>query len=75
MPSEVRQKKIMEKLNRASFCCRRRSGVVRVKLAAPGPTHGSFWVFNAYAFSYILGALFLSFLTGSSTPKTDIKYI
>ena len=26
-----------------------------------------------YAFSYILGALFLSFLTGSSTPKTDIN--
>ena len=35
---------------------------------------GSFWsLMLKYAFSYILGALFPSFLTGSSTPKTNIN--
>ena len=33
--------------------------------------HGSFWIFNAYAFLHILETPFLSFLTSTSTPTAN----
>ena len=69
MPSEARQKKIMEKLNRAQKC----SILGPQNLGSGGALEAFAFLMLKYAFSYILGALFLSFLTVSSTPKTDIN--